>query len=576
MSEREVRELYEEGLSFRRELVAGHWLTDQTATSEDFPADTMQHRPADLFASTDRPLVVGLFGGTGVGKSSLLNRLAGAEIARTGVVRPTSMEITVFLHENIEISALPKHFPRENISDNRHYRDSFARIMWVDMPDFDSDETQNREQVTQWLPHIDLLIYVVSPERYKDRQGWQLLLQHGYRHAWLFVVNHWDRAQGIQRSDFNDLLMRTGFESPKIFQTVCSGESHPQDQFNALSEFVIKLSERKYISMLDERGWLNRLQALGAEIDECIEHLKMAKSGSELNDVFVEEISRVEASSSSSLALAFKTFSERYRTENITPIHAIYKSLKGGHGESDEVNVTSQFAIGSDVTELWDEWSTTRLSDALLQFKQAIGRHGYPAARLQCVADEAQVMTITRIKEKMRSNLNTALLKPGPGWQRAVVTGSYYLQMLLPLLVALWIVYRAVVGFIDGASDRTAYVGVDFLVNGLILVGISWLVPWLVARLLKPSIPKSVNAALHSAVSSAFALTNAEITEKCEAIAAEKDSLLERSFPLKQNIRKLCNRTVILQDSELNQLLTGNHRDRSTSATEDQTHRTNE
>jgi len=33
----------------------------------------------------ERPLIVAFFGGTGVGKSSLLNRLAGGEIARVGV-----------------------------------------------------------------------------------------------------------------------------------------------------------------------------------------------------------------------------------------------------------------------------------------------------------------------------------------------------------------------------------------------------------------------------------------------------------------------------------------------------------
>jgi GTP-binding protein EngB required for normal cell division len=45
--------------------------------------------PADLFCDQQaRPLVVAFFGGTGVGKSSLLNRLAGAAIARTGVERP--------------------------------------------------------------------------------------------------------------------------------------------------------------------------------------------------------------------------------------------------------------------------------------------------------------------------------------------------------------------------------------------------------------------------------------------------------------------------------------------------------
>lgn len=559
MSEREVRELYEDGISFRQELIARHWLADAETDS----AAPLQYSPSDLFASADRPLVVGLFGGTGVGKSSLLNRLADADIARTGVVRPTSMEITVYLHKGVEINALPAHFPREHISENRHLRQRFASVMWVDMPDFDSDETQNREQVRQWLPHIDLLIYVVSPERYKDQQGWQLLQQHGYHHAWLFVMNHWDRAQDIQHSDFNDLLVRAGFESPKIFRTVCSGESHSQDEFDLLSEYVSKLSERKYISLLDERGWLNRLHALGADIDECIVLLETAKTASVLNDVFAHEMQQMEASAASNLALPFKNYSVRFAVAKISPIQTVYKSLKGGSGGAGEVGVASQLAIGSDVEALWDEWSTTRLEDALLRFNQSKELHGYPASRLQPATDEVKISTVIRIKEKLQENLKTALLNPGTPSQRLAVSAAGYLQLLLPLFVVLWIVYRALDGFIGGAVDRTAYVGMDFLINGLILGGISWLVPWLVAHLLKPSMPKSVNAALHSAISAAVDQTNRDVAEDFDAIAAEREELLRRGIPLQQKIRQLCNRTSILQDTELNKLLLPNSQRRA-------------
>ena len=63
---------------------------------------------ADLFApgvdSASKPLVVALFGGTGVGKSSVLNRLVGENIAKVGVIRPTSLEATVYVHEAINFS----------------------------------------------------------------------------------------------------------------------------------------------------------------------------------------------------------------------------------------------------------------------------------------------------------------------------------------------------------------------------------------------------------------------------------------------------------------------------------------
>ena len=557
MTEREVSDLYKGGSSFRQELIAKRWLFDVAEDSE-IAGDPLRFRPSDLFSNVERPLVVGLFGGTGVGKSSLLNRLADAEIARTGVVRPTSMEITVYLHESIEISALPAHFPRENISENRHLRQQFASVMWIDMPDFDSDETQNREQVLQWLPHIDLLIYVVSPERYKDQQGWHLLQQFGFRHAWLFVMNHWDRAQDLQHSDFNKLLVKTGFDSPRIFRTVCNGEFHSQDEFEQLSEYVSRLSERKYISLLDERGWLNRLQALSVEIDGCIDLLQAAKDGSALIEVFKDEIQQMETSAISHLELPFRTYSERFSEASLSPVQRVYKSLQGNSVGDGNASVAAQLATGSDVAELWDEWSTIRLSDALTRFQHASERHGYPAGRLQSLVHDAQLSTVNRIKENLQSNLKQALLKPGTKWQRLAVMVAGYLQLLLPLLVVFWIVYRALAGFIGGASDRTAYVGLDFLINGLILGGISWLVPWLLAYMLKPSIPRSVNRGLYKAVSFAVEQTNDDCAEVFDSVVAEREELLKRGVPLKKRIRQLCSRTSILDDTELKNLVLTN------------------
>ena len=47
------------------------------------------------------------------------------------------------------------------------------------MPDFDSIDQNNRHLVLEWLPHIDVLIYVVSPERYRDEKAWRLLFAEG-------------------------------------------------------------------------------------------------------------------------------------------------------------------------------------------------------------------------------------------------------------------------------------------------------------------------------------------------------------------------------------------------------------
>jgi len=179
------------------------WLTERAAQSID---STTTATPGSLFDKPNRPLVVGFFGGTGVGKSTLMNRFAGEAVAHASAERPTSRQITVYVHQSVSVAQLPEEFPMQRLQTQTHNNNQYRSVMWIDMPDFDSVEQSNRTLVEHWLPHIDVVIYVVSPERYKDDNGWRLLLEHGTQHAWLFVINHWDRGDERQRDDFLHLL----------------------------------------------------------------------------------------------------------------------------------------------------------------------------------------------------------------------------------------------------------------------------------------------------------------------------------------------------------------------------------
>ena len=176
--------------------------------------------PEALFLNTTRPLIVAFMGGTGVGKSALLNRLAGKAIAKSGIERPTSREVTLFHHHSIALPSLAEQLPLAKINLAQHDDNNKQNIVWIDMPDFDSTELSNKQQVLSWLPHIDVLIYVVSPERYRDEKAWRILLAEGGRHAWLFVLNQWDRGQFEQLNDFNQQLHKAGFIEPMLFKTI--------------------------------------------------------------------------------------------------------------------------------------------------------------------------------------------------------------------------------------------------------------------------------------------------------------------------------------------------------------------
>ena len=60
------------------------------------------HRQAEAL-DVDRPLlVIMLMGGTGVGKSSLLNALAGGAVAKASFSRPTTRDPVVYYHESVK------------------------------------------------------------------------------------------------------------------------------------------------------------------------------------------------------------------------------------------------------------------------------------------------------------------------------------------------------------------------------------------------------------------------------------------------------------------------------------------
>ena len=251
------------------ELHEKHWI-DEATLADITDIDT--RTPSGLFGQEERPLVVGFFGGTGVGKSSLLNRLAKDNIARTGVERPTSREVTVYLHQDLPIAHLPDAFPTDRVKLALHKSETYRHVLWVDMPDFDSAEQANRDMVLAWLPYIDVLMYVVNPERYKDDQGWRMLLEFGHEHAWLFVINHWDRGVEEQREDFRQLLAGAGLSDPLILRTDCNPvrSEAVEDDLTELENTIRNLADDNIIRHLEQRGIQHKIRALQARTQEVV------------------------------------------------------------------------------------------------------------------------------------------------------------------------------------------------------------------------------------------------------------------------------------------------------------------
>ncbi len=137
--------------------------------------------------SIDDRLVVGIVGGTGVGKSTLINALAGAEISRSSDRRPTTDRVICYRHER---TPMPPGFPIDDIAEPQpvHRSDSLERVILLDFPDFDSVESLHHEVLERFFPRLDVLVILVDDVKYADARLFALIDRLPQSHENLHIV----------------------------------------------------------------------------------------------------------------------------------------------------------------------------------------------------------------------------------------------------------------------------------------------------------------------------------------------------------------------------------------------------
>ena len=117
--------------------------------------------------------VAALAGGTGGGKSTLFNAITGLNFADPGELRPTTEEASACVWNADADAVLDMMGVRPSrridyhsiLTTGKHDLDS---LVLLDLPDHDSVQIGNSVLVDQVLPQVDVLIWVLDPQKYAD------------------------------------------------------------------------------------------------------------------------------------------------------------------------------------------------------------------------------------------------------------------------------------------------------------------------------------------------------------------------------------------------------------------------
>src|SRR5215469_16709570 len=175
--------------------------------------------------------VVALAGGTGSGKSSLFNRLAGAEFSTVGVTRPVTSEAHACVWgvtgsgPLLQWLGVPRRYRYARASALDSGEQSMNGLVLLDLPDHDSVLGHATDLVDQLVGRSDLIIWVLDPQKYADAAVHRRFLVPlaGHSEVIAVVLNQADLLSAGQIedcvSDLRRLLDSEGLHDVQILVT---------------------------------------------------------------------------------------------------------------------------------------------------------------------------------------------------------------------------------------------------------------------------------------------------------------------------------------------------------------------
>ncbi|MGJ3188575.1 GTPase [Paenarthrobacter sp. FR1] len=221
-----------EALNTARELAEGV-LPDQELQSV---YDVLE-RAASRRSLSAGHTVVGFFGATGSGKSSLFNAVSGSELATVAARRPTTSQPLAGIWGEDGSGPLLDWLDvkeRHILPPVQGMADDATGLVLLDLPDFDSTRVENREIVQRMVGMVDVLVWVLDPQKYADAAVHNEFLRPMASHGavTLVVLNQVDKLTAADASavmeSLEAILARDGLGKVRVLSaSALTGDGVP-------------------------------------------------------------------------------------------------------------------------------------------------------------------------------------------------------------------------------------------------------------------------------------------------------------------------------------------------------------
>ncbi|KAE8762377.1 GTPase family protein, partial [Georgenia thermotolerans] len=189
------------------------------------PADDVEAVRALLARAEERQnlatgrTVVALLGATGSGKSSLFNALLGREVARVAARRPTTHQPLAAVWGDDDAADLLDWL---GVPERTLAGDGPGGLVLLDLPDIDSTVADHRRVAARMAGRVDVLVWVLDPQKYADGIVHEDFLEPMAAHAdvTLVALNQVDTLPAGERAavlaDLTRLLARDGLDGVEV------------------------------------------------------------------------------------------------------------------------------------------------------------------------------------------------------------------------------------------------------------------------------------------------------------------------------------------------------------------------